>query len=130
MGAAEVPASESVNTEATGPQHAVQLYTGAGFLFVVYNDPNGSGKSIKLGTANRAPDGAWHYAAILFPGSDQIQSVYDLSVGTVTALGFTPSVAVGLNNIFLDATTYFADIMSSVSAAYLALYPRALGRAE
>lgn len=130
MGAAEVPLSEPVNTEATGPQHAVQFYTGAGFLFVVYNDPNGSGKSIKLGTANRAPDGAWHYAAILFPGSDQIQSVYDLSVGTVTALGFSPSPAVGLNNIFLNAGTYYGDVVSSVSAAYLALYPRSLGTSE
>lgn len=130
MGAAEVPSSESVNTEATGPQRAVQFYTGAGSLFVVYNDPNGSGKSILLAGANRPADGAWHYAAILFPGSNQIQSVCDLTVGSVIALGFTPSAAVGLNNIFLDATTYFADIMSSVSAAYLALYPRPLGTLE
>lgn len=136
FGAGAVPATENPDTEATGPQRAVQWFTGGGVLFVSFNDPNGSGKAIKLTdpslfiAGNMPPDGVWHYLAITMPGSDTMLSRVDNTTGGSNALGFTPSSGIGLNNFFIDSTTYFGDPVSTVSVAYMAAYPVALSSGQ
>lgn len=134
FGAASVPASESTDTEAAGPAFYAGWYSSGGRLKITYTDPNGGVSPVVIiGDGAQFigyPDGLWHHLAVLFTGSDTFQSVVDSVAGTATSLGFSSSVAVGVNNFFLDATTYFKDVVSGVSVAYMATYPRALGTLE
>lgn len=129
LGAAALQLAEDPNGEATGPQKALQWYTGAGTLFVVFNDPNGGSKGVALGGGSIFPDGAWHYLTIMLAGTT-LQSGRDAVANSPQSLGFTPSSSIGLDNFFLNATTYFADAVSSVSVAYLAAYPVVLSSTQ
>lgn len=124
LGAAAVSPSENPNTEATGPNYWLGLYTDGGSLFSYYKDPNG-GPSIvgPLGVGNRAyyPDNKWHCIALMLSGSNVYISVDGAPPGSA-GLGFTPTAGLSINNFFIDTTTYFGDLLSQVSVTNMALY--------
>jgi hypothetical protein len=134
FGAGSVPPGENVDTAATGPAYRVGWATSAGRLVLTYNDPNG-GSMPAFGIGDNAayngyPDLRWHYLAIRFPGGSTVQSMVDGVVGGQPSMGFTPSAGVALTNFYLDATTYFGDPISQMSAAWMAAYPYALTEAQ
>lgn len=131
-GAASVPLTESVNTEAAGPSHYFGIYTAAGKIQGNYSDPNGhSGGGFGFpGAWSGYPDGQWHYLALVFPGGNNVHYFADGVAGGVGGLGFTPTPTVGMNNFFVDSTTYFGDPVTSASIANIAFYPAVLSDAR
>src|SRR5207302_1750375 len=134
FGAAEVPSDEDPNTEAAGPSKQIGWYTSAGRLKIHLNDPNGGTHPLIIigngGDFIGYPDGKWHYLALLLPGSSTIQYVVDSLTSSAASLGFIPSQTIGLNNFYIDATTYFWDALSSISVAYLAAYTTVLSSGQ
>src|SRR5207302_413770 len=59
-----------------------------------------------------------------------IQYVVDSLTSSAASLGFIPSQTIGLNNFYIDATTYFWDALSSISVAYLAAYTTVLSSGQ
>jgi hypothetical protein len=127
FGAGIQVAGEDPNTEALGLQKYVGWTTLAGKLGLNFTDPNG-GSVPPFGPPGITgyPDGIWHYMVLVFPGGSTIKAVTDANVGGAPSLGFTPSQTLGINNVFVQTTTYFADPVSKLSVANLAIYPTAL----
>jgi hypothetical protein len=76
------------------------------------------------------PDGQWHYLALVMLGGNTFQRTIDTFAGVVVPYGFTPSVAVGINNFFVEVTNAFGDPISGLSIADLAAYPTPLSTAQ
>lgn len=128
---------ESTVNQAGGPSQYIGWYTSGGELTIHYTDPNGnSSANWKIGSGNfhGYPDGQWHYLGIVIPGSgsNTFRAVTDNSWGGSVSLvqSGSPSPSVGLVNFFLSATAQYGDPVSSLSAANMAVYPKALTQAQ
>lgn len=134
FGAGAIQQGENPNTEASGPQYYVGWYTSGGSLTAHYVDPNGSvaftNNFSSTGITNTHPDGNWHYLVLTFLGSNQYTFQWDYGISTVHTMSGAPSVAVGLTNFFVDATTAYGDPLTQISIANLACYPVALSSAR
>lgn len=134
FGGGAVQPTENPNTEPLGPTYYVGWTTTQGALRLWFKDPNGSGNAFfGIGTGafyGGYPDGTWHHFVLIFPGGNHVQSVVDGVVGGLASLSGTISASIGLNNFFVDATTYFGDPASTVSVANVAAYPFALSTAR
>jgi hypothetical protein len=134
FGAASLAVGEDPNTAATGPMYQLGWYTSGGQLAFHFTDPNGGASGLYTigdgGTYNGFPDSTWHYLCLVLPGSNNIKSIVDANIGGLAGMGFTPSIAVALNNFYIDANTYFGDPLTSIAVANVAAYTYALSAAQ
>lgn len=129
-GAAAMQPGESTIGEVTGPLKGVLLYTSGGGLAWLYADPNGGSTPIfSLRAPRLVPDGQWHHIALVFLGSNNFKSIIDGVSNSTHTFTFTPSVSTSLDNIFLEAQTYFGSPLTVVSAANWAAYAQPLSDA-
>lgn len=120
LGAAAVEAGENPDGEALGPNQWIGWYTTAGQLTGQYTDSNGQHFFSGLPGWNGYPDGNWHYLAIVLTGN-QFHFWVDGVAGGYGTMSGTP-LTLSLNNLFVNANTYFGDPQTVVAVANVATY--------
>lgn len=129
FGAASMDFGESTIGKFNGPKWFLGWFSSFGRLALRYADPNGGIAFFNFNVAapwNGFPDGQWHYLCMILTGTSNYINVIDSRYAPSTALGFTPSASVGLDNFFHEATAYFGDPISTASFANMAMYTRVL----
>jgi hypothetical protein len=135
FGLASMQSGESTIGKPDGPNKFWGFYSAFGKLTTVLFDPNGgSTPLLSFNSAspwNGYPDGKWHYLSIILSGGTSLYTVVDTRYpGGPTSLGFTASTYIGMDNFFVNATSYFGDPVSTIAIANLAAYPTALSAAQ
>lgn len=129
-GAAAMQVGESTVGEVTGPVKGLMLYTAGGQLDWHLLDPNGGDSGLYATySAKPYPDGKWHHIVLVMLGGSMMKAVIDGTSNPVHAFGFTASAAILLNNLYIQAQTYYGDPVSQVSVANWATYPATLSDA-
>lgn len=118
-----------------GPTNYLGWYTAGGFLTVHYADPAVGGPTFTTnfatsGYGSVAPDGEWHYLNFRCLGGNQYQYQIDTFVTIVHTFSPAPSPSVAWTNLFLSATTYFGDPITTASFANMSIYSFALSSAQ
>lgn len=120
---------------ALGPPRMLGWQVSAGWLGPIFIDGNGTLQffqpltSVNGGTP-LYPDGRWHYLAIRFIGSNQLQFYLDGTASTVRTFVSAGPPSMAIANLFGNATTYFGDAIAAVSMSGMAFYSRPLSTAQ
>lgn len=125
LGAASLLPGETVGGEAAGPTNWLGLYTSAGKLFGQSNFNSVSYFFSGFPGISGYPDGLWHHIAIVLPGANGFHFIVDGIAGGTGTMPGTPPYA-SINDLFIEATTYFADPQTIAALANVATYNYAL----
>jgi hypothetical protein len=128
-GAASMEPGETTSGEALGPNQRIGLYTQAGKILGSYADAGGASFTFGFPGWSGFPDGNWHHVAIVLPGSNQVHLYCDGVPGGIGTFVGSP-LGLSLDNLFIDATTYFGDTQTIVAVANMAVYNYALTDAQ
>jgi hypothetical protein len=125
-GAGAMTPTESTVGEINGIINGFMLYSSSGTLAFHYIDPNGSSPLITISnfgswTTGR-PDGVWHYIALRLIGSNQMTETVDNATSGAVGLGFTPLASINVNNLYMEAQTFYGDPISEVHIANWGVY--------
>jgi len=115
--------SAYVGGSATGPNvGSERMYTTAGQLAIRMVNAAGTA-TLYTGVAPPLfPDGKWHHYVLSFDGTTNCQFYIDSNLYNLTTSNWDASIP--LNNLFVQATTYFGGPTSQLAVAKWATYPR------
>lgn len=133
FGAAALQPGETLSSEAAGPSRYIGWYTNQGRLNGTFTDPNGGAWTFAFNAAapwGGYPDGQWHYLTMGLTSVNQDYYTVDTRISGTATYGFTPSQAIGISAIVVEATTYFGDPTTEIAVANMALYPYALSNTQ
>ncbi|MDI3315884.1 MAG: hypothetical protein QJR12_16890 [Mycobacterium sp.] len=127
-GAAAMQIGESTVGEVTGPLWGLMIYTSGGRLCWHYIDAAGSTPLWILGGNgwNGVADDQWHHIVLRLLGNNTMQAVIDGYPDGIAEFGFAASGGLAIDNVYMEAQTYFGDPVTKVSMARWALYPYVL----